>query len=155
MSGYLTAIGFATRPYRDYLAALGVAKGGDPKGISVVGVVYGTAASMVRATIHQPEHTCRGSGPAQGGELVLTVRRGLLRAGGLSLGSLRTRCPGPFAPTYGALVTGKAARSTYSRRAFELRLRGRSFRDAGYTADVSGQILVRFTRGRITQETFG
>jgi hypothetical protein len=157
----LTAIGPASRPYRDFLAALGLSRSGRGRGIDVVGSVFWTDPGSIAAVVHQGG-SCTDRGGLGGGEIDLaagprTISLGYSVGGLLSPGpgggGVRTRCPGPMLGQSARLASGTLSRASLGHRTFVLRLRGGgSVADQGYNASLGGAIALRIRRGRVSQQ---
>ena len=149
----LEAVGPAKRPYRDFLAALGLDPAGNPRGIEVYGTIGWSGGSLAE-TIDQDGGVCRDRVPTGGDAIQLTIdRHGLV--GTYTPGwSLRTRCPGPFLPQFDptSLATGRVAASALRHRTFTLRLAGSlATNDEGYSVVSHTGMSFVLRRGRLTQ----
>jgi len=147
--GTVIANGPASRPYRDFLAALGLAAG-NPRGISVS---LGEDWSMGQGTADLTQSgTCTDSAPGPLVFLDLLSNHGEL-TGAAHVSSWRTRCPGPSltngnAPLLSAALPLRALRQ----RTFTIGLRPAGvLDDDGYTLSVHGHLSVVVRRGRISQ----
>lgn len=92
--GALEAIGSARRPYRDFVAALGLSRRGRPAGIAVTGSVSWARGGTIASSLMQSSQ-CSWTGPLGLGAVLLSVSRGVLSGRYLDLGPLERRCPGP------------------------------------------------------------
>jgi hypothetical protein len=154
----LTASGPASRPYRDFLTALGLSRAGRAGGISVSGEIEWKDAGTVSEAIHQAA-ACTDTAPLADGlvGMVVTGTRIAAQYGlGLGFGSAgteRTRCPGPSSiGVNGPLVSGSVPRSRLRRRAFTITLhRSAPASDEGYTVRPAGAITLELRRGRVHQ----
>ena len=148
-TGDVVATGPATRPYRDFLAALGLSAG-NPRGISVeVGGSW--TMGPVMSDLNQ-FGTCTDSGP--GGPMVLDLAGSHREFKGfVDATSWRTRCPGPTLddpanPQLAAVLP----RSALGRRTFTIELRSAGAgEDDGYTVALHGHLSLVVRRGRISQ----
>lgn len=147
--GTVIARGPASRPYRDFLAALGLGAG-DPRGISVsVGAYW----SMGPATAELNQSgTCTDSAPGPIVFVDLLPNHGELK-GSANTSSWRTRCPGPSLTDGSApLLTAALPRHALRQRTFTIGLRpAGAIEDDGYTMSVHGHLSVVVRRGRISQ----
>jgi hypothetical protein len=155
---FLFAVGPAKRPYRDFLAALGLRSGGRSAGISVGGLVTWTDRGTVTESLRAPA-SCSDSGLLGGGSVSFGVTGGTLQAGyqplptSIFLGQpLRTRCPGPIISGGFELATGGIPRARLRRRTFTIELHGSGVpEDEGAQVIPSGTITLHLRRGRIQQ----
>jgi len=148
----VTASGPASRPDRDFLAALGLSSEGNPRGISV-GLFANWMASPLRSATTQ-FGSCTDSAPAASISLDLTARGGELR-GFASPESPRTRCPGPEITPQDHLLTGSISRRALRHRTLVIRLRaGSVIQDDGYTATPHGGLSLTLKRGAVSQTEF-
>jgi hypothetical protein len=148
----LVAYGSAKRPYRDFLAALGVDSKGNPRGISFYGSIAWAGGSFAE-TIDQGGR-CSDTGPIVGAFISFArVRSGLLAAF-QTPASLRTHCPGPFFSEGGqTLASGSIGLNDLRHRTFTLRLGGASsFTDQGYSIVSHTRLSFVLRRGRVSQQ---
>lgn len=157
--GQLTAIGPAQRPYRDFLAALGLGSGGRAAGISAFGFItwgdHGTLRSQAVQAGTCSDTATLGSGSAS----IIFGRHGaevgyLPTPFALSGGpGPRTRCPGPLlnADHVGAIGRVTAAVARHLSFSVTAKAAG-SFSDDGYALSLSGVVELAFHRGRISQQ---
>ncbi len=152
-SAQVSAIGPAQRPYGDFLAALGLRRGGNPRGIKVVPFVSFRDSGTVTAAIRNLAD-CRDEVRLRTSYLTLNLTARGLQAGYSALASsvdpLRTRCPGPLAGDR-PLARGSAPRSVLGRRRLTLRLHGDAFRDAAYHVRTISGLSVTLARTGISQ----
>ncbi|MGN6869678.1 MAG: hypothetical protein ACTHMY_14900 [Solirubrobacteraceae bacterium] len=147
-SAQVTAIGAERRPYRDFLAALGLSRSGRSRGISVVLQVNWTGA--VRATVDQGADTCTDA--AATGGVALASGFGVGGVGAFT-GSWRTRCPGPIFNPFNQVLIASFNRATLGHREFSVRVRAKgSPTDDGYVIVPHGRLSMLLRRGRITQQ---
>ena len=148
-SGTLTAYGPVSRPRRDFLAALGLARGGNPHGISVIGSVVWHDLGSVSVNVRQAG-ICRDTAPL-GDSLLIIIGTG--RGLGVVAPDLggHARCPGPVLGglTTGSFGTVPAERSRGGDVTLALRPFG-SLDDDGYTVTQHGSLTLRLHRGRVT-----
>lgn len=159
LQGELTAIGPASRPYRDFLTALGLTRTGRRRGIEVGGELDWADTGTVSAALHQTA-ACSDSAPVGAGDVELTVGGRRVRftytaGGGALFGTgetMRTRCPGPMLLQANPLAFGSIARSQLAKRAFTVRLvGGGNAEDQGYDTSLAGALTLRLRRGRPRQ----
>ena len=149
--GELIATGSASRPYADFLAALGQIRGGSRRGITVDGSVAWTKAGSVDTNLTQPS-ACSDSAPL--GQLFVS----LIAAGGASGGLFgsspwRTRCPGPMVPGQAQPLAASSRLRVIGPRAFSVTFRPvGSLGDDGYTLTLHGHLSLVLRRGRIVQQ---
>jgi hypothetical protein len=144
----VTATGPARRPYRDFLAALGLSRSGDPHGIQVFGSV--SWIGDVRASMTQAGSACSDTAATGGVGVPFTLGPG---PGGGFVGTWRTRCPGPLFENTGSLLSSSPDRAALGHREFTLDVRGRgASSDDGYMIVVHGRLSLRLRRGRITSQ---
>ncbi len=156
--GALVASGPATRPYVDFLTALGLSRAGRPAGIVVTGEVTWSDAGTVAAALHQAVD-CTDTAPLGAGSAILLPRArtmGVSYVAGSSLSGgtgLRTRCPGPMFLSPSPLATGSVPRSALKRKRFTVQLAARpSQDDEGYAVSLGGGLRLSFRLGRVTQQ---
>ena len=145
----VNAMGPASRPYRDFLTALGLARGGRSSGISVLMTV--ALFGRVQEQISQPGVTCTDTAAAG----VVSAEIGIFgrSRGGAAIGPWRTRCPGPLFNLNNSLsgVVASLPAGALEHRQVTVRLRGTgSFSDDGYVVSVHGEESVDLRRGRVT-----
>ena len=148
-TGEVLAIGPASRPYRDFLAALGQSTG-NPRGISVQ-VSGDWITGPTTAEVNQ-SGTCTDSGPGTPALMDLTSSHGRLK-GFVYATSWRTRCPGPDVNANGnPLLAAALPLRVLGRRTFTIDLRPvGAVEDDGYTLSVHGRLSVVVRRGRISE----
>lgn len=151
-SGELEASGPASRPYRDFLRALGDASSGRAAGITVYGTADWQDRGTVTATTNQ-SGVCTDTAPLGGGDLSLGVAGGVMSAFYQPQNGLRTRCPGPIAPPDSALAVGAASIRAVDRGTFTLGLHAAGpFEDDGYGVRPQGHLSITLRRGATTQQ---
>jgi hypothetical protein len=145
------AVGPASRPYRDFLTALGLARGGRARGISVG--MFVNVMGGVQAETNQAGVACTDTGGTGGVMAAIGAPLGLPATGGSFVGPWRTRCPGPTFENPSGGVSASLPRGALGRRQFTLQLLGRgSFGDDGYAITGSGRMSVVLRRARISQQ---
>lgn len=158
--GELTAIGPATRPDRDYLAALGRSRTGRAAGLTVFGVVSWSEHGTAQADFRQGAECSDTVRLGPGGAILTANGRRLyvayLTPGGL-VGegtALRTRCPGPDLAQAAPMAAGRAPRADLARRRFAVPVRAEgSVTDEGYDVALGGRLILGFRAGRVTRHT--
>lgn len=153
LSAQVLAQGPASRPYSDFLTALGVGRTGHAHGISVAVVV--NWIGEVRAAVTQAGTSCTDVAQTGGGSVAIGSLSGVSGGYGAFAGSWRTRCPGPdLQPASGGLK-GSLAAGALGHHRFTVVVRPRgSFTDDGYLITPSGRISIVVRRGRITSQVF-
>lgn len=147
-TGTLTVIGRARRPYRDFLAALGLSSSGRSSGLEAFGVVDVGGGGTLATSIVQGT-TCHDASDLGPGELELIPGRGGLDVPYTPLGILKGRCPGPvMASADGFLASGVMPRQAIRRGRVTITLRGAGFTEDGFSARTSGSLRVTLTFGR-------
>jgi hypothetical protein len=151
VSAEVIATGPASRPYRDFLTALGVSRTGRAHGISVALLVYFTGG--VRADISQTGATCTDSAStAAVGVFLEPGSTGLF--GGFA-GSWRTRCAGPLVGSGAAGLSVSLAKGALQHREFTIKARASgTLNDDGYVMVPHGHVSVLLRRGPVTQQVF-
>lgn len=150
-SGRLTALGPVRRPRLDFLTALGLARGGDPRGIQVIGSVALAQAGTVSAAVRQGGTGCADSAPLGDGLLVLGGTGGRLGVFSPYLPPGRTRCPGPQLATFTNGLAGIVPPQRTQAGAVTVVLRPfGSLGDDGYTLTQHGRLTLRLHRGPIS-----
>jgi hypothetical protein len=146
----VVAQGPASRPYSDFLTAVGLARSGRSRGISV-GVIVNLIGD-VRAETSQAGATCADTGGPGAVFTAIGISSPAQSAGGLAAG-WRTRCPGP---QFGADQVGVVASlrpGALEHRQFMIHLRGSgSFTDDGYAISPQGDLSALLRRGRVTSQ---
>jgi hypothetical protein len=144
------AQGPASRPYRDFLTAVGLARSGRPQGISV-----GVSVDLfghVGAEMSQAGVTCTDTGGPGVVFAAIGISSPVQSAGGFT-GGWRTRCPGP---QFGASQVGVVASlrpGALEHQQFTIDMRGSgSFTDDGYVVLARGDVSALLRRGRITSQ---
>lgn len=150
-SAEVSATGTAARPYRDFLAALGLSRSGQPRGIAVE---LSGSWTLSPVTVDESQSgACTGSAP--GGDMFfgMTAGRAVLRGSG-GLAGWRTRCPGPT-PSEATLFPETVPVSSLGHRELTITLRpAGTVEDDGYTVSLHGHLTLTLRRGRITQHVF-
>jgi hypothetical protein len=149
--GELTAFGPASRSRRDFLAALGLSRKGNPRGIRVSGDMSWQDHGLLSESVTQPA-TCTDTARLQYGAALFGIVKSRLEVVYAPFSSPRTRCPGPILGANG-LALGQVSRSTLARRRFAITLMPFGpLHDDGYEARPSGRlkVVVKPTR-RTTQ----
>lgn len=152
VSAEAIAMGPASRPYDDFLTALGLRSGPRPRGIAaVLFVVWG---GQVTANLTQSGGSCSDTAP-DGGiavDLSVSAANGKLAGVAASSDSWRTRCPGPSFENAGSPFTASASPGALSRARIKIEVHpGAPFGDDGYVVSPSGSLSVVLRRGRISQ----
>jgi hypothetical protein len=144
-AGALSAFGPPSRPQRDFLTALGLARGGRAKGISVLGDVQWSDGGTVISTLRQGA-PCTDTASLGGGLIILGATADGLSAYSPFLPFGRTRCPGPVVAS-GLLGTAKGV----GRHKLTVTLRPyTSVGDDGYTMSQHGSLTLTLHRGPVT-----
>ena len=150
--GSLTVFGPAVRPYRDFLAALGISRQGNPRGLQAEGSVSWTGGGTVSSKLDQGT-SCTSLAPASGGIVLITGLGSRLDLTYTS-GPLRTRCPGPTFAQDQILASGVTSlRQLASGAALRLTGGGR-VTDDGYVIQQHTSLSLTLHRGRLRQQTF-
>jgi hypothetical protein len=154
-TGELIATGPASRPYADFLAALGLSRTGNRRGIAVDGDLELAPAGTITAALSQSGVACMDTAPAGGVAFALGTRGNALVGAGIPSG-WRTRCPGPMLGALtGALSVLPFPRSELGRRTLTMHVRARgSLTDDGYSISLHGALSVTIGRGPLTQTVF-
>lgn len=154
-TGELIATGPASRPYADFLAALGLSRSGNRRGIGVEGEVELASADTVSAALSQSGDTCVDTAPTAGVAFALQTRGNALVGFG-SPNSWRTRCPGPMlSGLTRALSVLSIPRAALGHKTFTMHARaGGSLSDDGYSISPFGALSLTIGRGRLTQSVF-
>jgi hypothetical protein len=154
VTGQVVAMGPAGRPYRDFLTAMGLARNGRARGITVG--VFLILAGRIQAEMSQAGATCTDTG----GFGVVSAAVGISRpgaSGGAFAGGWRSRCPGPL---FGVALPGVAASvapGAVGHRQFAIDVRGQGAAgDDGYVISPGGGVTAVMRRGSLTSqfETF-
>jgi hypothetical protein len=149
----LLVIGPATRPYQDFLAALGLSRRGNPRGLQVVGGVTWLGGGSLVERLQQGT-TCASSGPGPGGSVIFGSGGRKLTATYAPIASLRTRCPGPELGQLQNLASGSVSRASLGQPRFALPLSGSGqLADDGYTISQQTSLTLTLKRGRVHRQT--
>lgn len=147
----VVAVGPANRPYRDFLTALQLTRGGNSRGIQMAMFVSLTAG--VRADVGQAGITCRDTSGAGGVAVSVGSLFGGSLGGGGFAGSWRTRCPGPALGAGPGGFGTSLAPGALGHHQFALAVRASgSFSDDGYVISPHGRLSIVLRRGPITQQ---
>ncbi len=147
----LSATGPANRPSRDFLAALGLTRGGNPRGIQTFGDINWSDTGTVVTRLTQPG-ACADSGALGGGFVVLQVQGATALASYGPLAPPRTRCPGPVISSSEALAVGRLPLRGLARHVFTIALGAApSLHDDGYSATLRGHLSLTLRRGHLSQ----
>jgi hypothetical protein len=150
----LSATGPANRPYRDFLAALGLSRVGNPRGIQTFGAINWSDTGAVVTRLTQPG-ACADSAPLVGGFVVLQLQGGTALASYSPLTSPRTRCPGPMIGPSQTIASGRFPRRDFARRVFTITLNATpSLADDGYSGALRGHLALTLRRGRLSERFF-
>jgi hypothetical protein len=145
------AMGPASRPYGDFLAALGLNPAGSPQGIAVSLAV--SLAGDVSTGLSQSGGSCTDTAPTGGLALLLGGVGHRLAGQAVFGGSWRTRCPGPMFDNGSTPLSGSFPRSALGRRQFTIDVRGTgSLEDDGYSVAIHGQLKLGLRREGVTQQ---
>ena len=151
VSAQVVAQGLASRPYSDFLTALGVSTSGHAGGISVA--VFVNWIGEVRAGMSQAGTTCTDAAHTGGGSVAIGSLAGGLSSFGAFAGSWRTRCPGPDLVQASNGLKASLAPGALAHEQFTVTVRPqRSLTDDGYVISPRGRISVVLRRGRITSQ---
>ena len=147
----LIATGPASRPYGDFLTALGQIRGGARHGITLAGSVAWTNSGRINANLTQPS-ACSDAAPL--GQLYVSLQPAAGASGGFFGSSpWRTRCPGPMVPGQVQLLSARARLRMMGPREFGVTFRPvGSLTDDGYTLTLHGHLSLVLRRGRISQQ---
>ncbi len=153
----LSAIGPSRRPYRDFLAALGQGRTGNPHGIEVLRDFSWHDSGQTTAEVDHGG-ACRDSVRLTASALQLGIsrRRSTVRYAptASSFDPLRARCPGPILGSH-ALAVGHASSSVLGRRRLILPIRtGFGFHDRAYQVRTASNLSVTLQRTRISQSVY-
>jgi hypothetical protein len=152
LTAQVVATGPASRPYGDFLAALGLTAAGRAAGITVA--LFGTwAQGRVVEDVGQAG-ACRNSAP--GNEIFLELGgsrpAGSLR-GSASGPAWRTRCPGPDVSEQSPAFDAALPQSALARPVFTIGLRpAAALEDDGYVMTPTGHLSVVVRRGPVSQQ---
>jgi hypothetical protein len=145
--------GPATRPYRDFLAVLGLSRRGNPRGLLVFGSVAWQGGGSLTEQLQQ-DGTCTSSAPLPGGVVVLGVRGRRLTETYSPAASPRTRCPGPELAQFQTLASGGIGLAALAQPTFTLHLSGSGpLADDGYTISQHTSLTLTLKRGRVREHT--
>lgn len=151
--GSLTVLGPASRPYRDFLAALGLTRGGNPQGLEVFGDIAWTRGGAVSSNLSQPT-PCTSQAPLGPGAIILQPRGSQLVATYTAASPVRTRCPGPAISDGQTLASGSISLRQVGQRNFTLRVSGGGdLTDDGYAIKQHTSLTLTLLRGRLHQRT--
>ncbi|MBV9801626.1 MAG: hypothetical protein JO130_00485, partial [Solirubrobacterales bacterium] len=151
VSAQVIATGPASRPYRDFLTALGISRNGRGHGIAVALLASWTGA--VQANISQSGETCTDSASTAGVEVGLQPGS-TGRFGGFT-GSWRTRCAGPLLDDGVVGLSASLAKGALEHRQFTIAARATAtLQNDGYVIVPRGRLSVLVRRGPVTQQVF-
>jgi hypothetical protein len=154
----LAAYGSPKRPYRDFRAALGLSRDGNPRGITVSGSISLIDDGSVTTEVTQDRRTCRDSTRLAFSSIAIGTRHRRLISyylpGSDASDALRTRCPGPDLGTHPAAMD-PAPLSLLDKRHVTLRLGDpAAFTNGPYGLRITADLSLTLIRTRITQRTF-
>lgn len=142
----LYVIGPASRPYADFLAALGIGRKGNPRGLLVAGTIAWNAGGTVTSNLSQGV-PCSSQAPLGGGAVALTIRGRRLFGDYLDLDPPRTRCPGPMLAQRPSLAAGSVSLRGIGAQGVTLHLSGRGpLSDDGYSISQQTSLTLRLRR---------
>jgi hypothetical protein len=150
----LFAFAGSRRPLRDELAALGLRKHGNPRGILIAGAFLVRGPTTYAVDVTQGANTCKDTGPTGPGLFLLEGTGGPVSAT-FSQGppSLHLRCPGPMV-SQGNGFASASVRLARLRHGGRIHLRTvRNLRDDGYTVRTSANVAVTLARPKVTITT--
>lgn len=148
-AGELYASGPATRPYRDFLAALGLSRGGNPRGIQVLGDVEWVDGGTAAEDLSQPG-ACTDSEPLGAAGLTIAPLGGRVATSFSVFSPPRTGCPGPLLGSE-PLASGELPRRDLGAHTLALTVRAAGSReDDGYVAELGGSLTVEVRRGALS-----
>ncbi len=159
----LLALAPARRPRRDVLAALGLSRRGNPRGVAVNAVGSWDGAGTVTTDVARAgAPTCHDSAPLTTGLLMATRRQAaglrLHYEPGSPLGMPRTRCSGPFLPSsegFAPIASGAISFAALRRPLAALHLRtGANLSDDGYAIVTHPDVAFALERRRVRESTF-
>jgi hypothetical protein len=149
----ISAEATARRPKRDLLAALGLSRRGDPKGIGVVGELRPRSDLSTTAVGHGVRcRDGRAVGPPTA--ILISGSRGRLTASYTPLfegDPLRTSCPGPALGAHALASATLAPGALAARRVTLSFTRPETYDDHGYAVHLAPQLSLALTRERVTQ----
>jgi hypothetical protein len=132
------------RPLRDELAALGLRKHGNPRGIVILGAFLVRGPATYAVDVTQGANTCKDTEPTGPGVFLLQSLEGPLSAA-FSQGPpvLHLRCPGPMLSLNNGLASARMVRLAHVRHGGTIHLRTvHNLRDDGYTVRTSANVAV-------------
>jgi hypothetical protein len=149
----LVVLGPAKRPYADFLAALGLSRRGNPRGLAVEGSLGWPGGGTATERLDQGA-ACTSSAPLPGGVVILNPSPRGLSATYVLTGSPRTRCPGPQLAQFQTLASGSLTRAALGRPTFTLHLSGAGpLADDGYAIREQASVTLTLKRGRVHQQS--
>jgi hypothetical protein len=154
--GKLVIFAFAEsrRPLRDQLAALGVSKPGNPRGILVVGAFLVRGPTAYAVDVAQGANTCKDTG-ATGPGVFLVQGFGRSLTAGFNQGPpvLHLRCPGPTLSLDNGIASAPV-RLARLRHGGTIHLSAvHELRDDGYTARSVAHVAVTLSRPEVKIST--
>ena len=152
-AGAVTAFAPASRPERDLLAAVGLSRTGDPKGVSVTGSAQWRNGGTVATAVAQGTLDCHDSASVGSASVLLIVSRRKLGATYLATrfgeGAV-SRCPGPILQNGTSIgtVAGVATTSVLGARSASITLNrvGDRSSDYGYSLNFVPRLRLTLTR---------
>jgi hypothetical protein len=146
----LVAVTRKRRPLRDALTALGLRKGGDPRGVFVLGFFI-ARGSTYAVEMAQGATTCTDIAPGGPGAVLVTVTRGRLKAAfGPELQAPHLRCPGPTVSPDNGLASGTARIGQLTRHGGTIHLgTGVKLNDDGYTGSTTSNLALTLSRPKV------
>jgi hypothetical protein len=153
-TGSLEVTGPEQTPARELFAAVGLRAGPSPRALAATGALSWKGGGTVSADLRQGSMRCLDQTNLGAGSLLLERAGANLNVQytlGTDFGpmSLRTRCPGPDAPS-SAIASALVPLRTLTRRQATITLmRGARFSDDGYTGFTTPKLTVTLTRVRV------
>jgi hypothetical protein len=151
--GKLQVFAFARsrRPLRDELAALGLRKHGNPRGIVILGALLVRGPASYAVDVKQGANTCQDTGPTGPGIFVLQSILGPLSAAfSQAPPVLHLRCPGPMISLDNGLASARVVRLPRLRHRGTIHLRTvHNLRDDGYTVSTSANVAVTLSHPKV------
>ena len=147
----LGAVTRKRRPLRDALTALGLRKGGNPRGVFVLGFFIARGPATYAVEMAQGAIRCTDTAPGGLGAVLVTTTRGRLEAAfGPEQQAPHLRCPGPTVSPENGLASGTARLGRLTRHGGTIRLgTGVKLNDDGYTESTTSNLALTLSRPKV------